>query len=297
MKFQLSYIIHNPESEPKAVVFIVHGMQEHKERYAWFARYLNDRGYAVITYDLPGHGQDTDKENLGYFGESDGWNTLVNSAVEIATIAKKEFPNIPCVYFGHSMGTMIGRTFLQKYDGMIDAMMLSGCPCYQSAAGLGKAIASIVVKTKGAKGHSKLLDTLATGSFNKAIENPRTDLDWLSYNEENVDAYLADEYCGVPFTNQGYLDLFMGMIQMNDKSSYRMANPTLPLFLFAGEDDPCTGGNKGWMDTVSKLRNLGYTNLEEKRYPHMRHEILNEVDNAIVMQDATDWLDGHLKHS
>lgn len=294
MKFNLSYIIHKPEQNPKAVVFIVHGMQEHKERYAWFARYLNDRGYAVITYDLPGHGADISKENLGYFGEDNGWNNLVNSAVEIATIARKEFPNIPCVYFGHSMGTMIGRTFLQLHDGMIDAMILSGCPCYQAAAGVGKAVASLVVTWKGSKGHSKLLDTLATGSFNKNIKNPRTNLDWLSYNEANVDAYLADELCGAPFTNQGYLDLFTGMEQMNDKSAYRMSHPELPLFLFAGEDDPCTGGEKGWKDTVTKLQKLGYTNLQEKRYPHMRHEILNEVDNAIVMKDAADWLDTHI---
>lgn len=294
MNSNLSYVIHKPKNNPKACIFIVHGMQEHKERYAWFARYLNDRGYAVITYDLPGHGRDTLKDELGYFGNENGWQNLVDSAVIIANIAKKEFSNIPTVYFGHSMGTMIGRTFLQENDNLIDAMILSGCPCYQSGAKIGELIAKLIVKTKGSKGHSKLLDNLATGSFNKSIENPRTNLDWLSYNNENVDAYLADELCGVPFTNQGYLDLFVGMQMMNDKSRYKMTNKNLPLLLFAGNDDPCIGGTKGWNDTVSKLKNLGYTNLENKLYPNMRHEILNEVDNAIVMKDAADWLDGHL---
>ncbi len=42
---------------PKGIVQIVHGMKEHQERYADFALFLNQNGYAVMTSDLRGHGK------------------------------------------------------------------------------------------------------------------------------------------------------------------------------------------------------------------------------------------------
>lgn len=291
MNNHLSYQVYRPDGDVKAVVFTVHGMQEHKERYDLFAQYLNSRNIACITYDLPGHGQTAgDEENKGWFGETEGWKNLVGSAVEIDQLARKEFPDIPVILFGHSMGTMIGRVFLQTYDGLIDALILSGAPNYNPGCVLGKKTAQIVSKFKGKKGHSKLLDMMATGSFNRSVEHPRTSLDWLSYNEKNVDDYIADDWCGFPFTIQGYQDLFELMIHMQDVSLYRCTNPSLPVLFFAGEDDPCIGGTEGFEDSRNTLRKAGYQNIESRLYPHMRHETLHEDDAEKVMKDTADWI-------
>lgn len=291
MNNHLSYRIFKPESDVHAVVFTVHGMQEHKERYTDFANYLNVRDIACITYDLPGHGETAgSEENKGWFGEENGWKTLVDSAVDIAGLAQREFPDKPVVFFGHSMGTMIGRVFLETYDGLIDAMILSGAPCYNPGCIIGKATAAVIGKFKGKKGKSVLLDTMATGSFNKAIQNPRTNLDWLSYNEKNVDAYIADDWCGFPFTIQGYQDLFELMIRMNDVSLYRCSNPDLPILFFAGEDDPCIGGEKGFQNSLKTIEKAGYDNVENRLYPHMRHETLHEEDANTVMKNTADWI-------
>lgn len=287
----LSFQVFRPESDARAVVFTVHGMQEHKERYEDFAKYLSSRGIGCITYDLPGHGETAgDEENKGWFGEKDGWRNLVSSAVEIDELARKEFPGIPAVFFGHSMGTMIGRVFLETYDGLIDAMILSGAPCYNPGCILGKKTAQLIGKFKGKRGHSGLLDQMATGSFNGSIENPRTKLDWLSFNEKNVDDYIADPWCGFPFTIQGYQDLFELMIRMHDVSAYRCTEPNLPVLFFAGEEDPCTGGQKGFADSQETLRKAGYQNIESRLYPHMRHETLHEDDAETVMKDTADWI-------
>lgn len=290
-KQKLSYRIYKPETEAKAVVFCVHGMQEHKERYDALAKYFNAEGYACITYDLPGHGETAGtEENKGWFSEKDGWNTLVDSAVEIATLARKEFPAVPVIYFGHSMGTIIGRVFLQQYDNLVDGMILSGVPTYQSACKLGVVLAKAVIRSKGKKEHSKLLETMATGSFNKAVEDPETEVDWLSYNKDNIQAYLKDEWCGFPFTNQGYLDLFELMDRMGNVSLYRCNHADLPIYIFAGEDDPCIGGEKGFEKSIDILKQAGYVNIETKLFEHMRHETLHEDDAEKVMAAAVDWL-------
>lgn len=295
-KQKLSFQIYKPDQEAKAVVFCVHGMQEHKMRYDGLARYFTENGYACITYDLPGHGQTAGvEENKGWFSEEDGWKTLVDSAVEIATIARNEFHEIPVIYFGHSMGTIIGRVFLQNYDNLIDGMILSGVPTYQSACKLGILLAKVVIKNKGKKGYSRLLETMSTGSFNKAVENPETDVDWLSYNKDNVQAYIDDEWCGFPFTNQGYLDLFTLMEKMGDVSLYRCNHSDLPIFVFAGEDDPCIGGQKGFEKSISILKEAGYQNIETKLFAHMRHETLHEDDAEKVMETAVDWLNRNIR--
>ena len=122
------------------------------------------------------------------------------------------------------------------------------------------------------------------------IKNPRTPLDWLSYNEENVDRYIADEDCGFPFKNSGYRDLFEGMIQMADVKAFRRLNKNLPIKFFSGEDDPCTGGSKGISDSIARLSRAGYIDITNKVYPHMRHEILQEKEKETVYKDMADWI-------
>lgn len=287
---KLSYRIFDV-SDPKAVVFTVHGMQEHKERYEALASCLNKHQIACINYDLPGHGETAgNEENKGWFGENDGWKALVDSAADIALIARKRYPDVPVVYFGHSMGTMVGRVFLQNYDLLIDAMILSGAPNYNPGCRVGIAVADAEAKRKGKRGHSKLLDKLATGSFNHGIKDPRTELDWLSYNTDNVDKYIADEWCGFPFTIQGYHDLFTLMVKMNDTSLYRCMNPDIPILFFAGEDDPCTGGEKGLKKSIRTLKDAGYDKIDTKIWPHMRHETMHEDDAPAVMEYAAEWI-------
>lgn len=285
------YRIFKPE-QVKASVFIIHGMEEHKDRYIPFAQFLCANHVGCVIYDLPGH-KEKQKENMGWFGEKDGYLNLIHSAVNIAVLTKKEFPDVPMYCFGHSMGSLIARNFLQKYSDLIDGMILSGAPCYNSAAPLGRAMVNVLAKAKGKKGHSRLLDNMVTGSFNKAVKNPKTDSDWISYNEENVKAFVEDEWCGVPFTIQGYGDLLDLVMNMHKPENYRVTKEDLPVFFMAGEDDPCTGGNKGLEDSIAVLKNAGYKNIDKKVYPHMRHEILNENGRMEVYEDALKWILNH----
>lgn len=287
-----NYRVFRP-AHPVASVFVIHGMQEHKDRYISFAEYLCSNNVGCIIYDLPGHKEEK-KENMGWFGERDGYRNLIHSAVDIAVLTKKEFPEVPLFCLGHSMGSLIARNFLQRYSELIDGMILCGAPCYNAAAPSGKVIIKILSAFKGKKGHSKLLDNMVTGAFNKAVENPDTPSDWISYNKDNVQEFINDEWCGVPFTIQGYGDLLDLVIQMHKPENYNVIKPELPIYFMAGEDDPCTGGEKGIEDSISVLRKAGYMNINKKIYPEMRHEILNEKRNDEVYADTLNWIIAHL---
>ncbi len=294
MKYDLAYSVFRPENELKAGVMIVHGMSEHRKRYDGFAQYLADRGYGVVTYDLPGHGE-SKGETLGWFGETGGWDTLVDSVSDAFDRLKTEFPDVPYVLFGHSMGTIVGRCWLQKHDHDIDACILSGAPNYQPAARIGTVLGKVLAAKNGKKGHSSVMDQMVTGNFNKSVKDPRTPLDWLSFSVENVDKYIQDPLCGFPFTIQGYIDELTGLQQMSVSKDYCCIKPLLPIYFFAGEQDPCIGGVKGLQSSVETLRKAGYSNVSYKLYPNMRHETLNEADHDIVYKDVADWLDKTFK--
>lgn len=281
-----------PAGTPKASVEIVHGMAEHRQRYTAFAKYLASRGYAVAIFDLPGHGTSCKKEDLGWFGEKDGWKTMEDKVLDIMKIVKERWPDVPFVLMGHSMGTILTRDVLQDHSSEFDAVILSGAPNCNPAAKSGITLAKVVRTFKGARGHSKILDQMVTGNFNKKIKNAHTPVDWLSYNTENVDRYIAEPLDGFPFTIQGYIDEMEGIVKMSN-GTYHVTRADLPIYFFAGEEDPCTGGSEGFADSIMRLHQAGYTAIDAKRYPHMRHETLNEINREDVWADVGNWLDSH----
>ncbi len=293
---KLSVSVFKPEGDPKAIVEVVHGMAEHHHRYDAFATYLANRGYIVYTYDLPGHGKSVEEgEVRGWFGEYDGLDQLIESINTVRKQAVADNPNLPFFIFAHSMGTIVTRCYLQKYDDLVSGVVLSGAPNYQSAAAAGIGLGKILSIFKGKRGHSKLMDQMVTGNFNNVIENPRTPVDWLSYNEDNVDQYIKDEDCGFGFTIQGYIDELTGIIRMHDESLFQMKNEALPIHLFAGEDDPCIGKEDGIKDSVQTLLDAGYKDVTYHLWKGMRHETLNEKENEKVFAYTADWFDEHLK--
>ena len=115
-----------PEGEPKAVFQIVHGIAEFIERYDGFAAYLTKQGYLVVAEDHMGHGQSINGDGIqGYF--HGGWFTAVEDTFQLLTDTRKEFPNLPYILFGHSMGSFMARTLLCKYpDCGITAAIICG---------------------------------------------------------------------------------------------------------------------------------------------------------------------------
>ena len=103
-----------PEGEPKAVFQIVHGIAEVAERYDAFAQVLAQRGFVVVADDHMGHGESVGEgDTNGYF--TGGWFSAVADSYHLLELTKAEFPNLPYVLFGHSMGSFMARTILCKY--------------------------------------------------------------------------------------------------------------------------------------------------------------------------------------
>ena len=285
----------SPEGEPKAIVQIIHGIAEFAQRYDGFAEYLNSLGYLVVAEDHMGHGLSINRGGVqGYF--HGGWFRAVADSYELLTCTRREFPELPYVLFGHSMGAFMARTILCKYpDSGISAAVICGTG-WQPRQMLPAAIriCELVCKRVGEQNPSEMLQNLIFGSYNKKVEHPRTAYDWLSRDAKIVDAYIAHPLCGFTASSGLLRDMLKGISYIEDPASLSQMCKTLPVLFIAGGDDPVGSYGKGVIRTEEEFRKVGMQDVSRKIYPLGRHEILNEINRQEVWQDISDWIDKKL---
>ncbi len=279
-----------PDTRPRAVVQIAHGMAEHIGRYAPFAEYLCENGFAVAANDHAGHGQSADLAVKGYFGEQNGWSSVVADMKALHDHAAVLMPGIPYILFGHSMGSFLARSYAARYPQDISALILSGTAGKNPAAGIGSLVAIREKKRNGVKKPSEQLNNLSFGSYSKPFLPSRTMFDWLSRDKEQVDRYIEDPLCGFVFTAEGFFDLLSGIREISS-ASWAKKVPNVPIYLFSGEKDPVGNNGKGVKQVAKWLKDTGHT-VTLKLYPEGRHEMLNEINRTEVYQDVLRFLSG-----
>ena len=275
--------------EPKAVVKCIHGMEEYQDRYRPFAEYLQAAGYTVVTAGLRGHGKTAPM--LSHIADRDGHLRLLEDEEVILDGIHERFAGVPVILFAHSMGTIIARVFLQTMSREFHKVVLSGYPNPNSAAGAGILLTKLIASFKGAKGYSGLVDGMVLGPFSKAVPDAKTPQDWLSVNPENVRRYIEDPLCGERFTLGSYNALFQLIRLMGSAEKYEEVWRELPILMISGQEDPCTGGEKGRADSESVLRKAGFREVEIITLEGMRHEILNENGREDVYRRILDFMD------
>lgn len=291
MKTQLATSFFKPQGDLKAIMVVVHGMAEHRKRYDRFAKMISEHGIGVLTYDQRGHGESvSDPSELGYFGRFDGWMHLVKDLNVMISSVKEKF-DVPVILFGHSMGSMVARCYLKRYGQKVDAVILSGAPNFTPFAYAGRLLAYIMCSFGSEKRRSMLLHQMVEGGFIRSVEDPQTEVDWLSYNMSNVHRYIQDELCGFTFTNRGYEDLMFLMIDMHRSQGAVKHDKEIPILFVSGKDDPCTGSETGLADSIGVLKRLGYQKITNLVYENARHEILNEKIVDKVIEDIVQWVE------
>lgn len=278
------------QTNAKGVVQIVHGMCEYKERYEGFIDYLTQNGYIVFAHDHRGHGGSvTANENLGYFGDKKG-EAIVDDAALVTDEIRRLYPGLSVTLFGHSMGSLVVRAYIQKYEEKIDKLIVCGSPSKNSLAGFGLMLNGVISAFRGKKYRSRLMANASTGGGDDKFPGEGKNA-WLTRDKTVVEKYNADEKCNFVFSCNGFSNLLHLVKNAYKKKKYPAKHSDLPIFFMAGADDPVIGSEKKWLEAQQFLRDVGYKNVTGKSYPKMRHEILNELGKEEVYADALAFIE------
>jgi alpha-beta hydrolase superfamily lysophospholipase len=253
---------------PRAELQVAHGMAEHALRYPGPLTPLMDAGWVIYSQDHRGHGATAPSQAaLGDFGV-DGAEAVIDDTARLTDIARGEHPDLPLVLLGHSLGSFFAQAYAFDHSGKIDGLVLSGTAAFGDRSA-----------------------TPRPGGPNAAIENPRTDYDWLSRDEAEVDAYIADPLCGFPRQPSAAESFARVSRRLSDPAEIAKIRKDLPIYVFVGDKDPINRELELLHPLVDRYRAAGLERLTVKIYPGGRHEMLNETNRTEVVTGLSAWLE------
>ncbi|MUK90312.1 alpha/beta fold hydrolase [Ornithinibacillus sp. L9] len=265
--------------ETKALVQMIHGAQEHKERYYEFIEFLTENGFTVIISDTRGHGASINEHYpLGYM---DGVGEIIDDQILLTNFIKNRFPGKDLYLFGHSLGSLFARCYLQEHDAEIKKFVMSGTANYVPGVNLGIFLGRVVMLFSGKHGYSRFIRNLSGNN---------KDDSWLSASLSNLERYRNDPLCQYDYQNSAMLTVFSADSNLHNYHKFKCRNPDLQILSVTGADDPITGGEKGLKESLDSLRKIGYQHISSIVYPGLKHEVLNEETNEIVYRDIVDFL-------
>lgn len=258
------------------VVQIAHGLAEHGERYARFAKALNAAGFLVHAVDHRGHGR-TANGRLGEFGPA-GFDGLIADVAQFGAALRAQHGRLPLFLFGHSMGSFAAQAAMLDHASTWSGVVLSGSTALDALA------AAMAQAPAGAP--------TGLAAFNAGFEH-RTGYEWLSRDDAEVDAYVADPWCGWDIPDDVIPSLFAPASRLADPALLAGIRRDLPILIASGDADPLAGGGALIRLLGQRYREAGIADVTVTLYPAGRHEILNETNRAEVTSDIVAWLRAH----
>lgn len=258
---------------PLGVVQIAHGLAEHAARYGRLARALNAAGFLVHAVDHRGHGRSAEGR-LGDFGSA-GFDGLIADVAQFGAALRAQHAGLPLFLLGHSMGSFATQVAMLDAAAPWTGVVLSGSTALdQFAAAMANAPADAPA---------------GLAAFNAGFEH-RTGYEWLSRDAAEVDAYVADPWCGWDIPDGVIPSLFAPAVRLADPAQLAGIRRGLAVLIASGDADPLAGGGALLQLLGQRYRDAGLTDVTVTLYPGARHEILNETNRDAVTADIVAWL-------
>lgn len=239
----------------------------------------------------------------GEMGEN-GFEMVVSDIYKLNCILRERFAPKKIVLIGHSMGSLIARRFLQKYENNLDMLVLCGTPYPQRFVSLG----IILLKVLRFFGINRIgadlayrLSFLAFNSkyykFDDLDNGKQSGILWVNRDIDELKRTLKDPKCRFIFTINSFINLLCGLRQVFSKYENKVQKPNLPILFISGEDDACGDFGRGVLSALKHINSQGYKNAKMILYAEARHEIFLELNKDEVARDLISWIESNLMES
>ena len=263
-------------TDPHGAVQIAHGVAEHGSRYDRLAQALNAAGFLVFANDHRGHGRSVvSEDDLGNFGFA-GFPGLV------ADVAAYGAPSPPSTRTCRSSWSRIPWAPSQH----------SRCCSTIGSSTPGWCCPAPRHSTSWPASIAESGEPVGLEAFNAGFEH-RTGYEWLSRDESEVDAYVADPLCGFDVPDEAIPQMFADAQRLADPDVLAGIRSDLPILIVSGQADPLAGGGQLVELLGQRYRDAGLTDVTTRVYPEARHEIFNETNRDEITADVVAWLRAH----
>lgn len=255
-----------PEDEPEAILLVVHGLAEHSGRYMNVVNFLVPSGYAVYGIDHIGHGKSDGKK--GYVQRFEDYTTTLKKYFDMV---REWQPEKPIFLVGHSMGGLISAAYLLKYQDELTGAVLSG-PGIKVPDTISQA-------------------TIVAGNILSFIM-PKAGLVQLDAEGVSRDPAVVDAYASDPLVYTGKITARLGaeLLKAMKRVTEQAPKIRLPIMIVQGSDDKLVdpSGAQLLYDLVSSK------DKTIKIYNGFYHEVFNEPEHELVLNDVKIWIETHL---
>lgn len=282
-----------PDAPPQGVVVLSHGLAEHAGRYRAFAEHLASQGFATFAHDHRGHGATTAAgAPLGRFAQKDGPRLVVEDVMAVRNLAAEKHPGLPIILFGHSMGGMIAAATAEAYPDAFDALAIWNSDLNPGLAGkIGRLLLKIERALKGSDVPSAFGPKFTFRQWARSVPDHITDFDWLSRDQSEVEAYIADPLCGWDPSVSMWLDVIRMAGEAGSVAALGRLSRTMPVNIVGGGHDPATSNGAAMAWLARRMTSMGFLNIRLTLYPEMRHETLQEFGREDAITAFVAWAD------
>lgn len=289
-KNTLSGVMYIPDGDIHGIFHLVHGMTEYIGRYEPLFSALANEGYLCVGFDNLGHGKTAREQDLGFIASKNGWRLLVDDVKLFADSVKADYPNLPYILMGHSMGSFITRIAVSQYTDLADKYICCGTAGKNPVAAMGLLLCNIIKLFRGERAVSPFLENIAFGAYNKKFDGD-TKYEWLTKDREIIEKYAQDKYCTFHFTVSALHDLIKLIKVCNGKSYFANTKNDLPLLIIAGAMDPVGNYGKGITEVYNNYKASGNTDAAIILYDDCRHEIHNDSCKEQMIKDILEFIE------
>ncbi|MCL6709190.1 alpha/beta hydrolase [Pseudomonas sp. R2.Fl] len=281
----------------RAVVLVCHGMIEHSRRYEPFALALAERGFHVLAHDHRGHGETTAIDApLGRFAHRSGADLVIEDVLAMRELALSEYPDLPVILFGHSMGGLIALNAANAEPGAFAGLAVWNSNFNAGLSGhFARFVLAVERMLKGSDVPSSILPKATFGAWGKSIEGRTSEFDWLSRDPDMVARYATDPLCRFDASVSMWMDVLELTQRPFRNGRIHALARAMPIHLVGGGKDPATRGGRDVRWLAQRLAAADFWNVTLRIYDDMRHETLNEIGRERAIEDFGAWLDGIIK--
>ena len=284
-----------PDTQPRGIVQIAHGITERVSVYKEFMQYLADNGFIAMGNDHLGHGESIkDESEQGFFCEEKGWAHAVKDMDTLHDMTVKEHGELPYIFFGHSMGSFLTRTYLINHPDKADMAVLCGTG-HQARIKLisAKNVSNAIIRSKGTRYVSQKLNKLVFGSYNGS-KNKSERKNWITRDKDALQKFIDDPTIGFTPTVGLFRDMSVGLLFITDNKNIAKMKKDTPVLFIAGDADPVGEFGKGVKKAADAFKKAGMTDSKLILYPGAKHELICETNKQEIMSDVLNWIESKI---